>query len=58
MASESPNYTFISRDDPEEDTENLSEEFIPQWRTYSYLNLSEELIPISPILASGQINLF
>ena len=28
MASKSPNYTFISRDDSEEDTENLSEELI------------------------------
>ena len=31
MASKSPNYTFISRDDSEEDTENLSEELIPNW---------------------------
>ena len=29
MASKSPNYTFISRDDSEEDTENLNEELIP-----------------------------
>ena len=29
MAPKSPNYTFISRDDSEEDTENLSEELIP-----------------------------